>query len=73
MGNSHLVQACFIEKGTHLKRLSDLVNVMTLGEACDKELLEKPERTNRWDSEARGKMIKWYLWKITPEKKRCDP
>ena len=53
--------------------MSDLVSVMILDEGSNKELLWKPERKNRWDSEGGRRMIKWCLWRTEGKRERCKP
>lgn len=50
--------------------MSDLVNVMILSEGSNKELLQKPERKNRWDSEVARRMVKWCLWRMEWEARK---
>lgn len=50
--------------------MSDLVSVMILDEGSNKELLWKPERKNRWDSEGGRRMIKWCLWRTEGKRER---
>lgn len=64
----------FYRKGNRFRELSDLVNVMVLSEGSNKELLQKPERKNRRDSEVARRMVMWCLWRMEwKERKRWDP
>lgn len=58
MGNTPLTQACFIEKGTKPRELSDLVSVIIFGKVSNKKLLWNPKEG--WGSEGRKRTIKWY-------------